>query len=110
MKIKTSRPLAKSHLEEVILVDDAAVGQSLDQFIGQGGFATIGDSKNGIKQINVKDKRRMTFCKHENKAATTFKSESVVYLHTYISNIFPCIKIIKQLRNGTKGTKDQMGV
>lgn len=33
----------ETHLEEVILMDHAAVGQRLDEPVGQGGFATIGD-------------------------------------------------------------------
>lgn len=36
-------PFAKTHLEKVVLVHNTAVGQSLDQLIGQGGFAAISD-------------------------------------------------------------------
>lgn len=36
--------VGETHLEEVILVHDAAVGQVLDQPVGQGGFPSIGYS------------------------------------------------------------------
>lgn len=35
----------RAHLEEVVLVDDAAVGQRLDKPVGQRGFATVGDAE-----------------------------------------------------------------
>lgn len=31
-----------AHLEEVILMDNAAVGQVLDESVGEGGFPSIG--------------------------------------------------------------------
>lgn len=34
-----------AHLEEVVLVDDAAVGQRLDDPVGQRGFASVGDAE-----------------------------------------------------------------
>lgn len=34
----------QTHLEEVILVDHAAVGQVLDEPVGEGGFPSIGDA------------------------------------------------------------------
>lgn len=33
-----------AHPEEVILMDHAAVGQVLDQSVGEGGFPSIGDT------------------------------------------------------------------
>lgn len=36
---------SNTHLEEVILMHNTAVGQSLDQLICQSGFASISDSK-----------------------------------------------------------------
>lgn len=33
-----------THLEEVILVDHTAVGQVLDESVGEGGFPSIGNS------------------------------------------------------------------
>lgn len=35
---------AVTHLEEVILVDDTAVGQVLDESVGEGGFPSIGNA------------------------------------------------------------------
>lgn len=43
-----------THLEEVILIDHTAVGQVLDESVGEGGFPSIGYTvwKKAIKAMN----------------------------------------------------------
>lgn len=45
------RCVCEAHLEEVILMDHAAVGQVLDQLVGQGGFPSVCNSETTTSNI-----------------------------------------------------------